>query len=328
MPRRVTPRSEPGRLPVGRRSALVDSGHVRTPRTWTWNRGRSHRWAWNPGPGRGGTGPDLVGAPLRTGRGSRGIAGARRLRQVSVRPGVPGTERRPRARVVHASGRPVATRVPGRPRVGEHPRGHRPPGTGRPADPPAGGPLRHRRRRPVLGHRRAGGRHRIRGRCGAGDRPGSRRSLPPEGGPRQAPPAGARDRHPLRDRSRPHPGRRAGRSPDRLCRRAVHRGQLSGGGRSVQRISPGSKRSCTATPRSGTGSSAASPTWLWPRSAPNSTPGPRPCRCSTAGPAFWLPVTTRNSSCPPPVGSSKSWRHPTPGRPPSSSASVPANCSL
>ncbi len=83
---------------------------------------------------------------------------------------LPGARRRPRPGLVHAPGRPVAPRVPGRPWLGQHPRGHRPARAGGRAHPAAGRPVRDRRRRPLLRHRRPARRHRVRGRRGAGDR--------------------------------------------------------------------------------------------------------------------------------------------------------------
>ena len=64
--------------------------------------------------------------------------------------------------VVHAPGGPVAARVPGAPRRGQHPRRHPRPGAVGRDHAPAGPPLRRRRRHPLQRHRRAGGRHRLR----------------------------------------------------------------------------------------------------------------------------------------------------------------------
>ena len=78
--------------------------------------------------------------------------------------GLPAPAGGPHAGVVHAPGRPVAARVPGGARRGLHPRGHRRRRAGRRAHPAAGPPLRRRRGHPVLRHRRAAARHRLRGR--------------------------------------------------------------------------------------------------------------------------------------------------------------------
>ena len=95
----------------------------------------------------------------------------------------------------------VAARVPGPAGHREHPRRHPRPGAGHRDHPPAGAPLRRRRRHPLHRHRRARRRHRLRRRHRRpGIGPGRGRALHRPGRPRAAPPPRARRRHALRAR--------------------------------------------------------------------------------------------------------------------------------
>ena len=144
--------------------------------------------------------------------------------------------------MVHAPGRTGPPRVPGGPGQRFHPHRHRRRRPGRRADPPAGAPLRGGRRHPLLRHRGAGPRHRVRDRYRAGPGTGGGRAVPRRGRPGPAAPAGARHRSALRHRRgaarRPRAGRERG-GPDRLRRRPVHRGQLPDRGRALADLHQG-----------------------------------------------------------------------------------------
>ena len=93
------------------------------------------------------------------------------------------------------------------------------------------------------------------------------------------------------------PAQGAHRAADRVRRRAVHAGELPGGGRAV------------AEPRADEGADARRPrhvgrpdAWRWWRSsnrtcAPRSTPARKRCRCSTRGSARSTPTTTEPMCC-------------------------------
>ena len=218
--------------------------------------------------------------------------------------------------MVHAPGRPVPPRVPGRPGPGQHPRGHRPARAGGRADPPAGPPLRHRRRHPLLRHRGAGRRHRLRG----GRRPGPRAGGRPSRSVRRPTSQRLRPLEPEIDppyvaRGGPAPGRAARDVPaHRLRRRALHRGQLPGRGRAVPHLRPGE-------------GADARRARLWQAlldrladlaaglpARPGRRRGRPPSSCSTAGPASCPPPLRGAACCRPPAGSSTELAGPS-GRP-------------
>ena len=122
------------------------------------------------------------------------------------------------------------------------PHRHRRRRPGRRADPATGPPLRGGRRHPLLRHRGAGPRHRVRRRHRAGPGTGGGRAVPQRGRPGPPAPARARARYALRHRGGPprRPrARRERRGADRLRRRPLHRGQLPDRGRPVPDLHQG-----------------------------------------------------------------------------------------
>ena len=118
---------------------------------------------------------------------------------------------------------------------GQHPRRRQRPGPGHRDHPPAGPPLRRRRRHPLQRHRGAGGRPRVRRRRSS---PASARSWPSRSGPPPTStacgPSTPTPTPPTSQETVRVGGRRAGRrAAHRLRRRPVHRGQLPGRGRPV-----------------------------------------------------------------------------------------------
>ena len=132
-----------------------------------------------------------------------------------------------------------------------------------------------------------------------------------QGRPPTPPAPRARDRHPLR-----HRGGAASWPSSWRCRSSASpagpftvASYLVEGG-PVQELRPGQGPHARRTGRLARTGRAARPTWPWPRCGPSWTPGPRPSRSSTAGPASSPPATTRSWCCRPPPALRRAGRVP------------------
>ena len=229
------------------------------------------------------------------------IEAARRLRRhdraaprARRRPTAPGGSRAagvPGAGVVHAPGRPLAARVPGAARRGQHPRRHPRPGAVGRDHAPARAALRRRRRHPLQRHRRA----RRTPSASASTSPRASARSSPSRSARPPTSTGSGPSSPTSTRptcSRPSASSSTSSAPTPLIGFAgapftVASYLIEGRPSRTYGLHQGADAR-RARPVA-TSCSTASPTWPSPRCSPRSRPGPAPSSCSTRGRARCAP---------------------------------------